>query len=353
MRPTPSIVVLADDLTGAAELAAIAHRHGLPTEVQTSFHPGTDAAVVCLDTDTRLLSPAKAAAVAGAVAREVVAAKPDWIFRKCDSVLRGSVAAEARATAQAAGRCRIVVLPANPSRGRIVRDGVYFIGDRPLHETDFARDPFHPRRSSRLGDLLGNPAPDMTAPDARTPADVLAQARALTPDTLPVGAADFFAALLDVRVPRRGRASSEDPAAGPVLLACGSALAWPGRVGAARGVPSFPLPHDCAAVINALKNHGRSMLGVGDGPETKDKVPEELSALMAESVARVLRATPLARLLIEGGATAAAVLHTLGWIRLAVTGASGDVALLRPVGTGQPQVCLKPGSYAWPDSLWP
>lgn len=353
MPPPPSIVVIADDLTGAAELAAIAHRHGLSAEVQTSFQPGSDAAVVCLDTDTRLLPEAKAAAVTRAVAREVVAARPAWIFKKCDSVLRGSVVTEARMIAEAAGLARLVVLPANPSRGRIVRDGQYFVGGRPLHETDFARDPFHPRHSSRLDDLLGGSAPDLSTPDALTPADVLAQARALPADTLPVGAADFFAALLEVRVPRRGGAPAEDPATGPVLLACGSSLAWPGRVAEARGVPSFPLPHDRSAVVRSLQSQGRVLLGVGDGPATRGKAPGELTALMAESVANVVRQARVARLLIEGGATAAAVLLTLGWNRLAVTGRREDVALFRPVGADAPQVCLKPGSYPWPNSLWP
>lgn len=353
MRPSSSIVVIADDLTGAAELAALARRHGLATEVQTAFQPDTDAAVVCLDTDTRLLPEAKAAAVTRAIAREVAAARPAWIFKKCDSVLRGSVAAEARATAQAAGLGRMVVLPANPSRGRIVSDGHYYVGGRPLHETEFAQDPWHPRRSSRLVDLLGGPAPDLVAPDAGSPAEVLAQARAMAPDTLPVGAADFFAALLAVRVPPRETTGAELPAAGPVLLACGSALAWPGRVAGARGVPSFSLPHDLAAVALALQSHGRVLLGVGDGPGTKGLAPEELTARLAASVASTLRGTHVARLLIEGGATAAAVLRSLGWNRLAVSGTSGDVALLRPIGTDHPQVCLKPGSYPWPESLWP
>lgn len=347
------IVVLADDLTGAAELAAVAHRHGLRAEVQTSFHPATDADVVCLDTDTRLLPEAKAASVTGALAREVAAAKPAWIFKKCDSVLRGSVRAEARATAKAAGLDRILILPANPSRGRVVQDGHYYINERPLHETAFACDPLHPRSSSRVTDLLGGDLTDIAVPDAQSAADVLARARALDAGTLAVGAADFFTALLEIRVGRRGAPPAATLAAGTVLLACGSAMAWPLRRAAARGERAFALPHDCPAVIQCLESHDRALLGVGDGPETHGKRPEELSALLAESVAHILHEVTVDRLLIEGGATAAAVLLTAGWQRLTVTGTSADVALLQPVGVAAPQICLKPGSYPWPESLWP
>jgi uncharacterized protein YgbK (DUF1537 family) len=116
-------------------------------------------------------------------------------------------------------------------------------------------------------------------------------------------------------------------------------------------VPAFPLPHDYPSVIKALQTPGRALLGVGDGEMGKS--PMELSAMMAGSVVRVLQESPVARLLIEGGATAAAVLRRLGWKRLTVSGTSADVALLHPIGITGPQICLKPGSYPWPEPLWP
>src|SRR5512141_1199713 len=103
------IVVLADDLSGAAELAGAALRHGLTAEVQTAFTPGSGADVVCVATDSRSLPAEAAARVVGAITGAIVRAKPDWIFKKCDSLLRGPVLAEARAAARAAGRSRILV----------------------------------------------------------------------------------------------------------------------------------------------------------------------------------------------------------------------------------------------------
>jgi len=74
------IVVIADDVTGAAELAGVALARGLRAEVQTAFDPGSNAEVVCVDTDTRLLPADEAAKRVAETARKIVAAKPEWIF---------------------------------------------------------------------------------------------------------------------------------------------------------------------------------------------------------------------------------------------------------------------------------
>ena len=56
------IAVIADDLSGAAELANAAVQAGLSAEVQMRFHAASDADVVCVDTETRSLSHEAAAA---------------------------------------------------------------------------------------------------------------------------------------------------------------------------------------------------------------------------------------------------------------------------------------------------
>lgn len=350
------IVVLADDLSGAAELAGIALRHGLSAEVQTAFHPATDADVVCLDTDSRLLSAADAASRVSAIAREVLAARPDWIFKKCDSVLRGPVLAEARAVADAAGLSRLLFMPANPSRGRVIRDGLYFIGEQRLHETGFARDPVHPRKTSRVADLLGDDLRGIVVPDAATTTDVQRHAQSMDANMLPIGAADFFSALLAARTSRQSASAQEvSTATGPTLAVCGSTASWPQRHAEARahGIPVFALPHDVSAIKKALSTSPCVLLGIGAGPDTHGQSAETLSAHLSGTVSALLRSTPLGRLLLEGGATASAIIRALGWTRLSTVAVSGDVAVLRAAGTESPQLFIKPGSYPWPESLWP
>ena len=144
------IVILADDFSGAAELAGIAANCGLSAEVHTRFQPDSTADVIAVDTDTRWRTEAEAIQIMLGVAQKVQAARPSWIYKKTDSVLRGHVRAEIETLMNVTGLNDCLFIPANPSKARIIEHGHYFIQGVPLHETVFAQDPDYPRRSSEV-----------------------------------------------------------------------------------------------------------------------------------------------------------------------------------------------------------
>src|SRR6266403_1864838 len=148
------IGVIADDLTGAAEIGAASLRYGLRAEVVIKGKPSGQADVVCIDTNSRSCSAAEAAQRSASAARLLSASGARWIYKKVDSVLRGQVAAEIEAILKELRWKVCVLAPANPGLGRVIRDGHYFVRDKPIHETEFARDPEHPRTSSSVLDLL-------------------------------------------------------------------------------------------------------------------------------------------------------------------------------------------------------
>ncbi len=184
------IIVIADDLSGAAELANAAVQAGFSAEVQMRFWAGSDADVICVDTETRSLPPEAAGTLAGNVARSIAMTDPELVYKKCDSVLRGPIAAESLAIARALGRKRVLLIPANPSRHRVIRGGEYFVDGTPLAQTAFATDPDYPRRTSRVVDLLGSTS-GIETPDVVSAVDVSSQAATVNAGTLPVGAVDF------------------------------------------------------------------------------------------------------------------------------------------------------------------
>jgi uncharacterized protein YgbK (DUF1537 family) len=350
------IVVIADDLSGAAELAGAAVRHGLTAEVQTTFASDTDAEVVCVDTDSRMLPPADASRRLAAVTQTIVAARPSWIFKKCDSVLRGPVLAEAHAVAATAGKQRILLVPANPSRGRTISDGIYRIHGQPLDKTPFASDPVHPRRAANVKALLEGDLTGVVLPDAASAGAIEFQAKAVDEATLPVGAVDFFAALLTARTRAGAIAVCHALPVGKTLLVCGSAASWEQREreAAASGIPVFSLPQGLAACSRPLRTGTSALLGIGNGVAIRDVPPEQLTRQLAQFAAAIVRETRVDKLLVEGGATAAAVIAALGWTRLrAEQVAAFGVGILRPVAPAPPLVVIKPGSYAWPAELWP
>lgn len=149
------IAVIADDLTGAAEIAGLGWRHGLRAVILRRDAAPPRADLVVYDSDSRLCSAREAARRVTHIARRLRAARPEWIYKKVDSVLRGNVRVELAALRRALSLDHCLLVPANPRAGRIIRTGKYFVGGQPIHRTDFRRDPTHPRRSADVLRLLG------------------------------------------------------------------------------------------------------------------------------------------------------------------------------------------------------
>jgi len=327
-----AIVIIADDLSGAAELAGIAHSHGLSAEVQREFTAATDALVIAVDTDTRLLAPEVAAKRVAEVTRAVVASRPAWIFKKTDSVLRGHPAAEIAAILSVTGFSRAVLAPANPSRGRTIVGGVYSIGGVPLDLTAFANDPEFPRCTALVDELLGD-APAVAVPDVADLAAVQRLAGQLDEQTLPAGAADYFTALLDDRCAPLAAVASAGvyKLQPPVLLVCGSRHSWPRREAACRavGIPAITI-HDSHRTAKQKRDVRAAAIGIGE--------PTPLGTNSASLLLWLARITPVCMeqlsvrtILVEGGATAAALVEQLHWkrFRVAATAPAG-VGVLKP-----------------------
>lgn len=364
--PRRPLIVLADDLTGAAEVAAIAHEAGLLAVVLTRApRAPLDADVLVLDTDTRLASPARAARRVRACVTQLKKLPHAAFFKKTDSVLRGPVLAELAAAAAALGVRRSLLVAGNPTLGRTIRAGRCFIAGRPLDQTAFARDPHHPARSSAVLDLLGGtqktrivcrapggrlPAAAVIVGEHRSTADTARWARTLDRYTLPAGGADFFRAWLQTRGLRRRVIIPNTPAATPALLLHGTTTgpATPVRPLHFNGLRA----PNAVRVMAALRHRGAA--AVASTPLTlNDPLAPAVISRGFAGLARTLRdAGAFRHLLIAGGATAAAVLRALGWNRLEVIHRWGPgVVSLHPTAASGFTVTLKPGSYPWPASI--
>ncbi|MBO8195640.1 4-hydroxythreonine-4-phosphate dehydrogenase [Streptomyces oryzae] len=136
-------MALADDLSGAAEVAALLRLPARlvldPSDLRTSQGtPQDHRAAVVADLDSR---QAQGSTAAGAVRAALACAdaarsprhEPVLRYKKSDSLLRGNVGAEAVAFAE--GATAVVVAMALPGAGRAVREGVLHVDGVPLHES--------------------------------------------------------------------------------------------------------------------------------------------------------------------------------------------------------------------------
>lgn len=383
------IGVIADDLTGAAELGGVGWRHGLQSQVVIVGGPDPNAGLVCVDTDSRNCEAAEAGRRVAEAASRLRAAGADWIYKKVDSVLRGNVTPEIEAIIAQLGLKGALLIPANPLRGRTIEGGRYLIGGKLIHETEFAHDPDFPRTTSDVMELvspphfnelkpgpLGNPLPrrGILMGEVKTSAEMSQWAAKVPNDWLPAGGADFFTALINAReahehtTPLPGEHHDVN---GAELFVCGTTSAAARdfvEQARAEGVPIFSLPpeilHDMAwssmevvelagKVATQLKLNGRAILHVGL-PLIEDRgVASMLVQTLAGFGEAVMLASGVKRVYAEGGATAAALARQLGWkfFRVIREWESG-VVTLRPDGAST-LFTMKPGSYRWPATFSP
>lgn len=394
------MIVIADDITGAAEIAGIAFEAGHQVRLvckNCSESAGvggflcsnTIAAkeTIIIATDTRSMSEVEAAAETRRIA-SAISHQPSAIFKKTDSALRGHVIAELTALMDATDYQRVVYLPANPSKGRIIKDGTYYIkeparpplshqreGYVPLHKTAFSYDPEFPAKTS----VLKNRFPDAEAkgfiiPDAESLDDMRCIVTQYNDGkTLFAGAADLFREILHT-LPQQTLSQQTLPVRDGLgesrLILCGSTQSRALDL----GIPVAPMPKEIYDGSNDLslwdvsvwEQHHSLILTIPYTYRTGKDVAIHLRTIMAEMAKRIVNNCLLpflaegqegGSLIIEGGATAWATLQALGWSEFEIVRQyAPGVVQMRPImvcanqsfrSENVPLVTLKPGSYPW------
>ncbi len=131
-----SLLIVADDLSGAADCAIAFAAAGLKTVVSLDANASdahADATIIAADTDTRRLTPSEAGTRTTS-AWQALSTPGRRLYKKIDSTLRGNWTAEVAALARLAGPA--IVAPAFPATGRTVRNGRVIVRGVPLEETD-------------------------------------------------------------------------------------------------------------------------------------------------------------------------------------------------------------------------
>lgn len=379
------ILVLADDFTGAAEIGGLAFQFGLSVrfvlEPRDGYRFTED--VVVIDTDSRNSSGRDAFEEVGKRLSQNILARVDLIFKKTDSVLRGPVESEIRVILQKSDVTSCLLVPANPSKGRVIKDGYYHLDGIPIHKTDFANDPQYPRTDSNVLKMIVDQAEieynnDLSLLDQKN--------RIIIPDIpsleaidsivrkvsgkscLFAGGADLFRALLSIKLGLTEKSSYRyDPTDGKQHFIIGSRSKSSTKTIALlldAGYAHFPLREE------NIKTKGHQLLLKGkikkvikNGYQVVISRPEneirEISSIrrLAEGLAvaatfLVDAASPNDEIGMEGGETARAVLNKTNNTHLTITSVLADgVVKLRSKDHGIHFV-VKPGSYPWPDVIF-
>lgn len=161
---------IADDFTGATDLAGLLARSGVRVNLRIGIPdaPPTDtAAFEVIALKSRTAPVADAVAQARAALKWLQAAGAQRFFWKyCstfDSTADGNIGQVAEALMADLGAHQTIYCPAFPENGRSIFMGNLFVGERPLAESPMRDHPLTPMRDSNLMRLL---TPQVTRPVA-------------------------------------------------------------------------------------------------------------------------------------------------------------------------------------------
>jgi uncharacterized protein YgbK (DUF1537 family) len=397
----PRVLVMADDLSGAADCGLAFALAGLRAVVLLS--PDADASglatdVLAVDADSRRL-PAAAAACQQARLVRRYRAEGQLLYKKIDSTLRGNFAAEVAALIAEAGLA--IVAPAFPATGRVVRDGRVWVNGAPLEATEIWRRENLPGQADVVALLTRAGVRAALAPlalvrgeagalrravaalaatgatavvcDAASDDDLAAIARATLALAGPlfwVGSAGL-ARWLPAAAGLQGAASPPEaaaPARGPILAAVGSLSAvsreqarrlaeQPGvcalavAAPALRAGPTHPEWQAVAAALDAALAQGTDVvltmaMQAGLDLAEGEQLCQALGRLVVPSAHR------LGGLLVTGGDTAHALLTALGANGLRLVREIEPGVVLSTVAGGRPlAVVTKAGAFGTLDAL--
>lgn len=389
------MIVIADDITGAAEIAGIAHRYGQPTRLVIGIEnllqlTATDCEIIVVATDTRSMTETEAVEelkkARAFLQHQHRKTSGQILFKKTDSALRGHVVPELTTLMDATSYSRAVYLPANPSKGRIIRKGTYYIAnttekgkhqqETPIAETAFSYDPEFPARTSSLAERFPDAANQhILMPDAVTSGDICRVVEQYDDgNTLFAGAADLFTACLKRQkrscamnaatgtLEKESSSTSSKPhAARRVLILCGSTQSKALDI----GIDTYAMPlalYDCHAespeypsllrgwtseILSTYQKTRSAILTFGTHTHRTGKESAVfLRETMTKVAATLIHASLPDELIIEGGATAFCLLSQLGWRDFNIVNeiAPGVVSMRTSNGI---LVTMKPGSYDW------
>lgn len=248
--------VIADDFTGASDIANTLAKGGLSTVqflgLPTKPAPETcEAGVVALK--TRSIAAADAVTLS-LEAFEWLRAQGcrQYVFKYCstfDSTPQGNIGPVGEALAQALSVTGVAACPAFPTTGRTVYQGHLFVGDRLLNESGLENHPLNPMTDADLRRWLGHQS---TGPVGLAPWPVVRQGAAAIRAAL-AGAAERGETLVIVD------AISDDD-----LLAIGEACAEAPLLTGGSGI-ALGLPRNF--LLKGLARGESSGFAGNDGPE--------------------------------------------------------------------------------------
>lgn len=279
----------------------------------------------------------------------------------------------------------MLLVPANPLLQRTIVDGIYYVNEIPLMESNFGGDDFKGNTSNVL-DMIGSnykhqsfsislgqeiPCEGFIIGNTPTNEDMMGWANLIDETMLPAGGASFFNAILNKIKSERKKAVSSLAFGKKALYLCGSNY-QPSREVVKKAKENGACVSYMPSTIFSVDNYEGIIQKWSDEIikiiQKKDKVVIAIDELECKGVAnvsnkinyifgvlvkKILEKVTLEELLIEGGETAYSIIEHLGYKKFyPEQELSQGVIRMEIEQTSKMHLTLKPGSYQWTESVW-
>ena len=377
----PKILILADDLTGAAEVGGIAFQLGLTVRIvlgksKTLMHLEN---VIIIDTNTRSMDPEDAHKEVKRILNGINFSLFDLVFKKVDSILRGSIATEIKALLDKMKMDSALLVPVNPSKRRVIEGGIYYIDGVPINKTYFRLDPQYPRVSKYIKELIiDSNHPIITAYDS----DHESQIKIIIPDiaseqdlrsivqrfpesgVLPAGGSDFLKEILSSGMILKRRENLPQIKSSSLKHFIIGSNSETGRKTVRllrkKNFSVFRLPASAITNQKQFDKWTRRVLlevennnpVVVSGPYRKVEDHHQIAEITGRLITitkMLVEKIPVSTFLfISGGETARRFFRLMEWNDLRISGVFETGVVSLNSLKSKLKVVVKPGSYEWP-----
>ena len=377
-------LVIADDLTGAAEMAGITFSYGFSVKIISGKinHNISDEEVIIINTDSRNCDKEEASQIVKDIFKTLPLAEDVFIYKKTDSLLRGNIEQEINSIFSVSSFHSSILIPANPGKTRTIRNSEYLIGNIPIDQTVYRLDPEYPRKKSNVKDLIKDSSDkivtgkslkklkqgEILVPDITSTDDINKIIKKGIPDkTLPAGGADFFTELIKQRHQDKKQDKKEAfsyPDNKCFLIGSYSHISRQDTQTLDKaGYRIFKLPfkenHSFKEfedwkkdLLDYSKKHNQLIISVPDdyieGEELQGDLVDYLGGVAADIAEKEKDAF---HFLITGGRTASTFCRKMKWEQLSVIHVLDSGVITLKSHKSNHYLTIKPGSYPWPASV--
>lgn len=381
------ITVIADDLTGAAEIAGICLRYGIDVAFGIDTIPEKTAQVTVIATDSRSLNEDEAYKKHLQLTKDVLKENSNQIiFKKCDSVLRGHVLTELSALMKVSKKTTVLLQPSNPEGKRCIKNSKYYIEEELIEKTSFASDPDFPATNSSVKEMFSNRShleskvytgniskiedEGYFIPDCNSENDLYKSLDLYEESMLIAGSAAFFEQfLIKMNMTSIKKETEIFSFIDNYLLVSGSAhktsIAYAEKL-QKESCPIYTFPK---SLLNGnidetiltqwtkeiSKNYSKAKkatIRISNNNIQFKNSSTLLKNRLSFVVKELIENSKISDIFIEGGATAYDVLKKLSWCSFTPKSELAiGVVRMQLNNDKTKHITIKPGSYLWPDGL--